>query len=171
MVSNVSTVIYPDTNFVTANEEVIMEQEEGNPSIGREREADIGGMESIKKWVVGEEFSEEATGLRMGKWREGNKVSYLVAWGKWSSHFSITNIENVLSAICRKGKAYSTINGYGSAIHPHTGKRPVGQHSDVKAVMTGNFNKNPPARNIRNSRAKKRVWLTHGQWEIMTGYH
>ena len=157
VVPDTFTVIDSGTDFVAANEEVVTERERGNSPVNEDGNAQMGGMESVRLRVTEEGFSEEATELLMGKWREGTKVSYKCAWDKWSSwarsrkinpfQASIAHIVNFLSAMCREGKAYSTINGYRSAIsaiHPHIGKRPVGEHPDVKGVMTGIFNKNPP---------------------------
>lgn len=56
-------------------------------------------------------------------------------------------IGNFLSEEFENGKAYSTINGYRSAIstrHPKIDDKAVGQHPDITRMMAGIFNKRPP---------------------------
>ena len=144
-------------SLVAAIEEVVTELPGTNSPINSVGYNEVGGLESIRGRVETEGFSKESTELYMGKWREGTKSSYQSAWRKWSSwargrsispfQANIAQIGNFLSAMFREGKAYSTINGYRSAIsafHPHINKQPVGENPDIRAIMTGIFNKNPP---------------------------
>ena len=144
-------------SFVAANEEVTEGFEGQTTSDDRTGVYEIGGLESLRRRVTQEGFSKESTDLLMDKWRDGTKVSYQSAWRKWSSwargrtidpfQATVAHIVNFLSSMHREGKVYSTINGYRSAIsaiHPHIEKRPVGEHKDIRAVIAGIFNRNPP---------------------------
>ena len=157
MVSDVASAVYPGTDFVAANEEIVDEPTGSGAPLDATKCAETSGLDSVRQRVVEEGFSEEAAGLLMDKWRDSTKGSYEASWGKWASwargwqinpfQATITDIVNFLSAMHREGRAYSTINGYRSAIsaiHPRIGKCPVGENEDVCAVMAGIFKRNPP---------------------------
>ena len=59
----------------------------------------------------------------------------------------VATIAQFLTDQHKNDKAYSTINSYRSTIsgiHPLVGGGPVGQHPDIKGVMAGIYNENPP---------------------------
>ena len=140
VVFDVTLTLNSGTGFVAANKEVATESEGRTPSVGPANDLEIGGMESVRQRATKEGFSEESTDSLMANWREGTKVSYQSAWGKWSSwcrgrginpfQAAIPNIVKFLSTMHREGRQYSTINGYRSAIsaiHPHIDRCPVGE--------------------------------------------
>ena len=85
VVFDVTSTLNSGTGFVAANKEVATESEGRTPSVGPANDLEIGGMESVRQRATKEGFSEESTDSLMANWREGTKVSYQSAWGKWSS--------------------------------------------------------------------------------------
>ena len=157
MVSDATQLLCAGADFVAANEEVVSEQSRDGTSVSRATNSETSGLDSVRKRVLEEGFSQESADLFMDKWRDGTKGSYEASWRKWASwarereidpfRATIANVVNFLSCMHREGKAYGTINGYRSAIsaiHQPIRKCAVGEHEDVCAVMAGIFKRNPP---------------------------
>ena len=119
--------------------------------------ADAGGMARVRQNKQDQGFSPESAELFTKRWRGGTRNAYNASWNVWANWCSerdhnpmqapVATIAQFLTDQHKNDKAYSTINSYRSTIsgiHPLVGGGPVGQHPDIKGVMAGIYNENPP---------------------------
>ena len=157
VVSNDTRDEFRESDSVASNEGLINEPRRKDTSTNRTKRAHPGGMESERKRVSSQGFSEEATRLLTNRLRKGTQASYEYSWSKWCCwagdreinifRATVEDIVNFLSDMSVAGHEYSTINGFRSSLsqfHPHIDGFPVGQHPDVVKVMGGIFNEKPP---------------------------
>lgn len=141
-----------------------------SPPVDRESNNAVSSMESVGRSRRPPGFSDAAAELHKGGWRTGTEAAYNAAWKRWTgwSHrnevdplqATVGDIGNFLTTEFQEGKAYSTINGYRSAIsarHPLVEGKPVGQHPDITKLMMGVFNKRPPVPRYSDTWAVDRV--------------
>ena len=102
-------------------------------------------------------ISRSAQNLLLAAWRKGTSDSYSSAWRKWASWCSERKINPVCADIASilvfltfefdSGKAYRTLNVYGSAIsmtHPPIDNLRVGEHPLVSQLLKAMFHSRPP---------------------------
>ena len=101
--------------------------------------------------------SEQAMEFICASWRKGTEKAYSSAWRRWASWCDergsdpisapLNQVLDFLSTEFKKGKEYSTLNPYCSAIsstHAPIDGQPVGKHPIVCRLQQGMFNKRPP---------------------------
>ena len=145
----------PDSYLHNQSERRITPLDEAGPS-------SVSRLESLRQ-RIGKDISKETFELMSAAWRKGTEKSYSSAWKCWSSWCSqrgcnplspsIGQILQFLTEEFQKGKQYSTINSYRSALSatlPTMDGYPVGQHPLVCRLLQGVFNKRPPAPRYQN---------------------
>jgi len=145
----------PDSYLHNQSERRITPLDEAGPS-------SVSRLESLRQ-RIGKGISKETFELMSAAWRKGTEKRYSSAWKCWSSWCSqrgcnplspsIGQILQFLTEEFQKGKQYSTINLYRSALSatlPTMDGYPVGQHPLVCRLLQGVFNKRPPAPRYQN---------------------
>ena len=125
--------------------------------VGGEQLPPTCGMESFRRQQEARGISQQSANLISKSWRTGTRAAYNSTWNKWSSWCSEKDIDlfqspvepvvDYLTSLFQVGYEYSMINGARlaiSSLHAPIGDNPVGQHSLVKRLMTGAFNKRIP---------------------------
>jgi len=124
--------------------------------IVKDKRVKFGSMETVRPISETIGLSQSAKELVNNARRSGTRTVYKSAWQRWVRwccrkqlnpvQAPLVNIMNFLAENSER-VGYSTINTYRSAIslyHETVGGVRVGKHPDVKDLMAGIFNTNPP---------------------------
>ena len=144
-------------NFSTKTKEFTAKPNWGNSSINSEQVSNTSDLDNFRKRLSETGISESAARLISNTRRPGSASKYNSSWGKcagWCSEEKIDpfrcNVKKILDYLAylsENGFQYRTIGCHRSAIsafHEHIDRKPVGQHPQVCALMSGVINNRPP---------------------------
>ena len=114
-------------------------------------------MDHIRERLLKKGVSETAAQLITSTRQKGSESNYNSSWGMWASWCDkqqvdafwgdIIKVLDYLVFLFKKGYEYKTIGCHRSTIsafHDYVDWKPVGQHPEVCALVSGIFNNRPP---------------------------
>ena len=157
MVSKDSSDVHKKSFIDSKKKKSAIKSRSGSPSISRESNSTISGLEHFRERLSSEGLSEKTVSLISDSRRKGSIAHYNSAWRKFSRWCSkqqvdpfrcaINHILEFLTESFEEGLEHSTLAGYRSAIsayHEPINGVSVGKHPQVSALLAGVYNRRFP---------------------------